>query len=132
MKLVFADTSFFIALSSARDAHHQEAHDFAIGFRGQLLTTDFVLIEVANYYSRADDRPSFLSLMSGLHRGGRIIIPASRELFQRGVELFGQRPDKDWSLTDCTSFIVMGDHQISGALTTDHHFEQAGFNVLLG
>ena len=59
------------------------------------------------------------------------IIPASRELFQRGFEIFANRPDKEWSLTDCTSFVVMEEHGLADALTTDHHFEQAGFNVLL-
>ncbi len=69
--------------------------------------------------------------MRGLQLGQRIIVPASRELFQRGVELFTQRPDKDWSLTDCTSYVVMKEQDIEDALTTDHHFEQAGFTVLL-
>jgi hypothetical protein len=50
---------------------------------------------------------------------------------ERGVKLFSQRPDKDWSLTDCISFVVMQDHSIQEALTTDHHFEQAGFLPLL-
>ncbi len=65
MKLVFADTSFFIALSSVRDEHHRDAHGFASGYHGQLITTDFVLIEVANHYSRAVDHPSFISLLRG-------------------------------------------------------------------
>jgi predicted nucleic acid-binding protein len=59
------------------------------------------------------------------------IIGPSEELFSRGVELYRQRPDKEWSLTDCLSFVVMGDERISEALTGDHHFEQAGFRVLL-
>ncbi len=57
MKLVFADTSFFIALSSVRDTSHRNAQEFANGYRGQIVTSDFVLIEVANYYSRAEDIP---------------------------------------------------------------------------
>ena len=69
--------------------------------------------------------------MRGLQLGQRIIVPASRELFQRGVELFTQRPDKDWSLTDCPSYVVMKEQDIEDALTTDPHFEQAGFTVLL-
>ena len=131
MKLVFADTSLFVALSSPRDQYHSAANDFATRYRGQILTTDFVLIEVANHFSRAQDHPAFITLIDGLHRGRRIIIPASRELFQHGVDLFMRRPDKDWSLTDCTSFVVMTDNDIKDVLTTDHHFEQAGFNNLL-
>jgi uncharacterized protein len=60
-----------------------------------------------------------------------LIVPASPELFQRGYDLYARRPDKDWSLTDCTSFVVMKEQGLTDALTTDHHFEQAGFQMLL-
>jgi len=46
---------------------------------------------------------------------------------ERGLKLYTERPDKDWSLTDCISFVVMEEHGIIEALTGDHHFEQAGF-----
>ncbi len=54
-----------------------------------------------------------------------------RRLLDRGFELFSRRADKEWSLTDCTSFVVMREEGLTDALTTDHHFEQAGFSVLL-
>ena len=50
---------------------------------------------------------------------------------RRGVDFFEQRSDKEWSLTDCLSFLVMRDEGITQALTGDHHFEQAGFTALL-
>lgn len=59
------------------------------------------------------------------------IVAASPELMHRGIELYEARSDKDWSLTDCTSFIVMQDRGLTDALTGDHHFEQAGFRPLL-
>ena len=49
----------------------------------------------------------------------------------RGVALYAERPDKDWSLTDCISFVVMRTMDITEALTGDRHFEQAGFTALL-
>jgi predicted nucleic acid-binding protein len=52
-------------------------------------------------------------------------------LLDRGIELFSHRADKAWSLTDCTSFAVMQEEELTDALTTDHHFEQAGFTALL-
>jgi len=47
------------------------------------------------------------------------------------VRLFESRPDKDWSLTDCLSFMVMAERQLPKALTSDRHFVQAGFEALL-
>src|SRR5947199_324028 len=48
-----------------------------------------------------------------------------------GIQLYSQRPDKEWSLTDCVSFVAMQRREITDALTKDHHFEQAGFVALL-
>ncbi len=59
------------------------------------------------------------------------IVTANDESFGRGLELFVRRPDKEWSFTDCVSFDVMKDREITDALTADHHFEQAGFTLLL-
>ena len=59
------------------------------------------------------------------------IVPASSELFSKGFAFFTSRPDKDWSFTDCISFVVMRERGITNALTADHHFEQAGFVALL-
>jgi predicted nucleic acid-binding protein len=59
------------------------------------------------------------------------VVAASNSNFQLGSDLYNNRPDKAWSLTDCISFVVMQEHGISEALTGDHHFEQAGFVALL-
>jgi len=59
------------------------------------------------------------------------IIPASAAFLNSGLELFRQRPDKHWSLTDCLSMTLMTQFAISDVLTADHHFEQAGFHALL-
>jgi predicted nucleic acid-binding protein len=59
------------------------------------------------------------------------IVPPSRQLFEQGIEFYGRRPDKAWSLTDCISFVVMDEQGIQDALTGDHHFEQAGYRALL-
>jgi hypothetical protein len=59
------------------------------------------------------------------------IIPASPELLQSGLQLFGRRTDKHWSLTDCISFALMQEMGVANALTCDRHFEQAGFRAML-
>ena len=65
------------------------------------------------------------------HDDEAVIIEADPRLLWRGFELYRRRPDKDWSLTDCISFVVMADEGLTEALTGDHHFEQAGFTALL-
>jgi uncharacterized protein len=57
-------------------------------------------------------------------------VQTSDELFEEGFSLYSARSDKDWSLTDCISFVVMQRRNIREALTADRHFEQAGFVAL--
>lgn len=59
------------------------------------------------------------------------IVPLDSQLLELGLQRMGARSDKDWSLTDCISFVVMEREGIAEALTGDHHFEQAGFVALL-
>jgi predicted nucleic acid-binding protein len=59
------------------------------------------------------------------------VIPCDSDLFYRGLMFFASRLDKEWSLTDWISFVVMQEQGIIDVLTDDHHFEQAGFNALL-
>jgi predicted nucleic acid-binding protein len=59
-------------------------------------------------------------------------MPLSDELTAEGLRLIAARPDKQWSLTDCVSFVVMQCERIADAPTGDRHFEQAGFRTLLG
>jgi len=58
-------------------------------------------------------------------------VSAVSALLQHGLDLFASRPGKDWSLTDCTSFTVMQENEVFLALSSDHHFEQAGFRPVL-
>jgi predicted nucleic acid-binding protein len=60
-----------------------------------------------------------------------VIVPLSEDLYARAFRLYRERADKEWGLTDCVSFVVMQDRKISEALTTDEHFQQAGFCALL-
>jgi predicted nucleic acid-binding protein len=59
------------------------------------------------------------------------IVLLTEELYQQALSLFRDRPDKEWGLIDCVSFVVMQERGITNALTTDEHFEQAGFRILL-
>jgi len=98
----------------------------------QLTTTEFVLVEVANALSTPGTRLQVVNLIDGLRQLPFVrIISASPELFEVGLALYRNRPDKEWSLTDCISFIVMEQEGITQGFTSDRHFEQAGFSKLL-
>lgn len=132
MKYLFADTSFYVAIFSAEDALHAKAKAVAAAHQGGVITTEFVLIEVGNFFCRGNGRTVFKTMVENLRSAEDIeIIPASADLFDKGINLFNSRPDKEWSLTDCTSFVVMRERANTEALTADHHFEQAGFVALL-
>lgn len=132
MKRVFADTSFFVAAIAPRDAHHDRAVAFMRGFDGQVLTTDFVVAELGNYLYRIKDRPFFKAVLQNIRADAQYeIVEANRELLERGIQRYVARPDKEWSLTDCISFVVMEEHGVTEALTSDGDFDQAGFKALL-
>ena len=132
MTRAFADTFFFLALLDSREARHADAAAASREPQLQLITTEWVLAEFGDAYCHPEDRADFVALYRALIHHPRVkIIPADTRLFQRGVDFFEQRPDKEWSLTDCLSFLVMRDENITQALTGDRHFEQAGFVAML-
>ena len=128
MTPIFADTSYYLALANSSDQHHRAAYQYTKDFAGTFMTTAWVLTELANFLSHPANRSMFLSLLRDLRDDPRVtIVPPSEEVFERGLDLYARRSDKDWSLTDCISFVVMKQFGLITALTTDHHFEQAGF-----
>ncbi len=132
MRAVFADTFYFLALLNRRDAVHARAIAFSRVPGLRFVTTDYVLLELADAFHKPPLRAEFLALHELLHREPAFrVVAGRRSLLQRGIQLFKKRPDKDWQLTDCLSFVVMEDEGIRDALTGDHHFGQAGFNALL-
>lgn len=131
MKRVFADTYYFLALLSPRDAAHGEAVRLSEALPGRLVTTDAVLLELADAMASPRDRQTAAAFIDSLwERPGVDVRRIGRSLLRRGLELFASRHDKDWGLTDCVSFVVMREEDIQEALTGDAHFRQAGFTIL--
>jgi len=132
VKRVFADTAYFVALLRERDQLHRQAMKLQEHPPGKLLTTEWVLTEAANSLAKPPTREEFIRLLDRLRlRMDVEIVPVSHEYFQQGCELYAKRTDKDWSLTDCISFVVMREYGIDTALTSDEDFEQAGFQRLM-
>ncbi len=132
MKAVFADAFYFVALLNRADQHHSKATAAARDLRNNLVTTEWVLAEVADALAASASRRLAASFIRDLSQDPKVkIIPATTDLFQRGLQLYEKRPDKQWSLTDCISFVTMKDENLADALTGDEHFAQAGFKALL-
>ena len=131
MTAVFADAFYWVALLNGRDEYHEKVRQHAGAFRGSILTTQWVLAEVADALAASKARESVFPFFQQLAQNDAVtLLDASASLFRRGLELYHQRPDKGWSLTDCMSFVAMREHGVSQALTKDHHFVQAGFVAL--
>lgn len=135
MPEIFVDTVAWIALVNTRDSLHEKAKEVFTNLRRrnyQFVTTEFVLLEFANALSAPDFRVKSSIFIEGLQKSADSeIVFASSELFRLGFELYKNRPDKEWSIVDCISFIVMEERKIPEAFTEDRHFEQAGFIKLL-
>ncbi|MEK6302411.1 MAG: type II toxin-antitoxin system VapC family toxin [Acidobacteriota bacterium] len=132
---VFLDTAFAIALSSPKDAHHELAVRISERLEAnktRLVTTHAVIIEIGNALAKQAFRQAAIELIESLEQDPSAqIVPISEQLYERAFDLYRERPDKEWGLTDCISFVVMQDNGLTGALTTDRHFEQAGFQALM-
>jgi predicted nucleic acid-binding protein len=132
MKAVFADTFYFLALLNRRDPAHARAVAVSRTQDLALVTTEFVLLELADALCQPHQRDEVLAIWALIETNPACrLIRANTELLARAKQLWRQRPDKEWPLTDCISFVVMKDENIREALTADRHFEQAGFKALL-
>lgn len=132
MRTVFGDSAYFIGLLSERDALHSRAMRLAQTPRMSIVTTRWILTEVCDGFAASLQRAEvgrYVQRLDGMLN--LRIVPATEALFTRGLEHYASRADKMWSLTDCISFVVMAEHGLTEALTSDHHFEQAGFVALL-
>jgi len=132
---VFLDTSGWIAILNADDRFHVQATAWLQEFgavRRPLVTTDWVVAELGNGLARVAARARLAHAIEiFLQSGSSRLVRIDEAMFRRALELYAQVTDKTWGLVDCASFVVMRDQGIIDALTTDHHFEQAGFRSLL-
>lgn len=128
----FADTWFFVATIDRMDSHYLSATRLREVFRAApLLTHDGVLTEVLAYFSGYGVHGRSLAaagVRDALRRFD--VIAVDRTLFLDGLDRYAARPDKEYSLVDCMSMVLMEKRGIRHVLTNDHHFTQAGFLVV--
>jgi predicted nucleic acid-binding protein len=131
----FVDTSFWIASYRRHDQYSDRAkawRKWLIAHQIKLVTTEAVLWEWLNGMSDIETRQEAANGYRYCHDDPQIdVVPFRADLVISAFDLYEARSDKEWSLTDCLSFVVMNERRITDALTTDHHFEQSGFSILL-
>lgn len=135
MRKVFADTSYWVAVTLPKDQWHSIAQTArtALG-EVKLISTQEVLTEFLNMMSSRGTvlRDRSTRVVQEMHQNlNLIVVPQSNGSFHRGLARYQARADKDYSLTDCISMNVMDDEGIRDVLTNDHHFGQEGYNVLM-
>ena len=132
MTKTIIDTSFTVALISEKDEDHEKAIALSYEYgRKPMLITDFVILEIGNSLSRRH-RQSCVEAIEGFFASPEVeIVRLNEFLFAKAFELYKSHDDKTWGLVDCISFVVMREHKITDALTSDKHFVQAGFNALM-
>jgi predicted nucleic acid-binding protein len=135
---LFVDSAFYVAVLDNNDQLHDSAialqRDLASRSQVNFVTTDSVLVEVLTYVSRfgprARERAAEL-VVRLMESRGVTVLPQSRPLFLRALDLYRARLDKHYSMTDCMSFVVCRDRNIAEVLTADRDFEREGFRILL-
>ena len=134
---LFVDTSGWASYFDRSQPSHTAAgiiYRRALTDGRRFVTTNYVLIELVALLTRPLNIPrqTLLAFVDALRAAPHVeIVHVSPELDKRGWGLLKSRADKAWSLVDAVSFVVMQDRGLSEALSTDHHFEQAGFTRLL-
>lgn len=133
--VVFLDSAYAIALASRTDDHHQRAVALSreIQSRGiKLVTSRAVYFEIGDGLAKLRFRAAAIAFLQAIESAASVeIVPTREDLALAAFELYRNRPDKEWGLTDCIAFVIMRERGVTEALTSDEHFEQAGFKALL-
>jgi len=135
VRTVFADTGYWVALVNPHDDLHQEALNTSRSIGPVfIVTSESVLTELLNDFGQRGPelRRAAATLVDQLKKNPNCeVVPWTASLFTAGFLLYKHRADKGWSLTDCTSFVIMHERHIAESLAHDQHFEQAGYKALL-
>jgi uncharacterized protein len=134
---VFADTAGWAHLLDSSQEHHALTSSIYQSVRQsnrRFVTSNYVLTELVALFSSPLRLPrtQVIAMIDGLKASKLVrIVHVDETLDAQAWELLSKREDKTWSLVDCSSFVLMQREGLTDALTTDHHFVQAGFVALL-
>jgi len=136
MNEVFADTSGWVSAFVRSEHFHGKAATLMSQWKQHnrhIITTNYVLCEMVVLFTRFRvPRSNVMTYIQTIRDSTWVeIVHIDEKLDEQAWKLLETRLDKNWSLVDCASFVVMKNRGITDALTTDRHFEQAGFVRLL-
>ena len=130
---LFLDTVFIQAVLNKRDQYHHQAKAFLPRVRAAtaVWVTEAILVKVGNALGSVN-RPGTVQFIQQCYKTANLqVVTVDTSLLARALQLYSERPDKTWGLTDCISFTVMWEKSLTDAVTADLHFVQAGFRALL-
>lgn len=135
MKHIFVDTAALIALGNKQDIFYHSANQKLqelIKNQTQFISSEFVIAEFCNAFSRVKFRSTAVQTVNSIYQSKAwTIISVNQELMSKSLALFAKMQDKEWGLVDCSSIVIAREKQLDAIFTTDKHFEQAGFEILL-
>lgn len=130
---LFLDTAFIQALLNPRDNYHEQAKKLFPRIRtaSEVWITEAIFMEVGNALSYLN-RSGAIQFIQQCYRTENIkVVSVDTTLLMQALALYQSRPDKTWGLTDCISFVVMQQQDLTAVVTSDRHFIQAGFRALM-
>ena len=131
-RATFVDTVYILGLLNSRDRWHRKAVELSQTVRAPFVTSDAVLTEVADALAHRSRRIWASEAIDDLRADPDVTcVTIDERTLVDGLRLYRQMADKDWSLTDCLSFVIMRRHDLTEVLTADLHFVQAGFRALM-
>lgn len=134
-KIVFLDTGYAVSRLLPKDALHRKTLELERDLqrnRVKVVTTLAVLCEIGNSLSKQATRQTVIGYLNRTHQDLFVeIVPVTQALYAKAFRLYSERGDKSWGITDCISFVVMQEKNITEALAHDFDFEQAGFTALM-
>ncbi len=132
---ISVDSFAWIAAINKSDEYHEitlKTIEEFLNRSTKFITTNYIIVETINSLSKIEFRKAVIEFIDKLQKSPSVrIIKITDEIYEKAWSLYKQRNDKNWGITDCTSFEVMKMFNIKKAFTNDKHFEQAGYSVVL-
>ena len=125
--MIFVDAGAWYALATPSDPDHESAKVFTASINESFVTSDYIVDELLTLFTVRRQKPKGIEwLHEVLERGGTDLVRVNERDFSDAVRIYEQFKDKEWSFTDCTSYVLIQRLQIKKAFSFDHHFRQFG------